>query len=120
MSHELSCAPPVLESQEVFVDGKPASAVRPTFESQPLPVCPDRRSMKRDLDRRRVAWGLAGVFLTALVMGPGPGSMLVDGSPAAPNFLLGIPALYLWLLFWLFIMAGCVVVAARCLWQGEE
>ena len=46
--------------------------------------------------------------------------MLVDGSPAAPNFLFGVPVLYLWLVFWLFVMAGCVVVAARCIWKDEE
>ncbi len=80
------------------------------------------KPMKRKLEHspRRFAWGLAGVFLIALIMGPGPGAMLVDGSAAAPNFLFGVPALYLWLVFWLLVMAGCVVVAARCLWRDEE
>ncbi len=78
--------------------------------------------MKRSLGSgpRRITWVLAGVFLTALAMGPGPGSMLVDGSPAAPNFLCGVPVLYLWLVFWLLVMAGCVVVAAHCIWRDEE
>ncbi len=78
--------------------------------------------MKRNLEsgRHRIAWGLAGVFLTALIMGPGPGSMLVDGSATAPNFWFGVPVLYLWLVFWLLVMSGCVVTVARCLWQDEE
>jgi hypothetical protein len=63
---------------------------------------------------------LAVVFLAALVLGPGPGSMLVDGSVDKPNLMFGVPVLYLWVVFWYLVMAGCVVVAAKKLWRDED
>lgn len=60
---------------------------------------------------------LTSLFLTALVMGPGPGAMLIDGSPEKPALWLGVPALYLWALLWFAVMAGCVVTAALTLWK---
>ena len=69
--------------------------------------------------RRSLARLLAGVFVVALVLGPGPGSMWIDGSEAAPRFWFGIPALYAWLVLWFAVMAGCVVIAARRLWTDD-
>jgi len=57
------------------------------------------------------------LFLLALVMGPGPGAMLIDGTAERPTFWWGIPALYLWALGWFAVMAGCVVTAALTLWK---
>ena len=59
-------------------------------------------------------------FLMALILGPGPGSTLIDGTAEDPNFLFGVPALYAWVVFWYVVMAGCVVVAARKLWRDED
>jgi hypothetical protein len=28
--------------------------------------------------------------------------------------------LYLWVVFWFLVMAGCVVVAAKTLWRDED
>jgi hypothetical protein len=42
--------------------------------------------------------------------------MLIDGSADSPAFWFGVPALYLWALFWFAVMAGCVVAAALTLW----
>lgn len=63
---------------------------------------------------------LSAIFLLALVMGPGPGATFIDGSPEAPLFLLGIPALYVWLVLWFLVMAGCIITAAVTLWNDED
>jgi len=63
---------------------------------------------------------LTTVFLAALFMGPGPGSMLIDGSKEDPAIWLGVPALYLWTLLCFAVMAGCVVVAALTLWNTDD
>ena len=57
------------------------------------------------------------VFLSALVLGPGPGAMLIDGSAGDPAVWFGIPALYLWALLWLVVLSGCVVTAALTIWK---
>jgi hypothetical protein len=68
----------------------------------------------------RLKIGVGLVFLIALILGPGPGSTLIDGSAEAPHQLFGVPALYCWLVFWWLVMAGCVVTAARCLWREDD
>lgn len=70
--------------------------------------------------RRRIGIILGVVFACALVLGPGPGAGWVDGTVEAPNFLMGVPVLYLWVVFWFLVMAGCVVVAAKTLWRDED
>ena len=57
------------------------------------------------------------VFLSALLLGPGPGAMLIDGSAEEPAIWFGIPALYLWALLWFVVMSGCVVIAALTVWK---
>jgi hypothetical protein len=63
---------------------------------------------------------LSAVFLFALVMGPGPGAMLLDGTREQPNFLFGVPVLYLWVVFWFLVLAGCVIIAARTIWNDQD
>ena len=62
----------------------------------------------------------SAIFLIALVMGPGPGSLLVGAHGAEPKVAFGVPALYLWLVVWFFVMAGCVLYAATKLWRDES
>ena len=71
------------------------------------------------MDRRRTTITVSSIFALALLMGPGPMSAVVGGSREAPNFLFGVPALYLWPVFWFFVMAGCVLFAAVKLWSDE-
>ena len=71
------------------------------------------------MPNRRQSAIVSAIFLLALLMGPGPVSALVGGSPGAPNFLFGVPALYLWLVLWFFVMAGCVLFAAKNLWGDD-
>lgn len=61
---------------------------------------------------------LTSVFVSALVLGPGPGAMLIDGSAEEPALWFGIPALYLWALLWFLVLAGCVVTAALTIWKN--
>ena len=60
------------------------------------------------------------IFLLALLLGPGPGSMLIDGSADEPAIWFGIPALYIWALIWFVVMSTCVVTAALTLWRNHE
>ncbi len=72
--------------------------------------------------RRRLGRLLAGVFILALVMGPGPGIYLVNPSPdaAAPWTVWGIPVLYVWAVSWFFVMAATVVLAYRKVWLAGD
>lgn len=63
---------------------------------------------------------LSALFLLALFMGAGPGATWIDGTPAKPNFWFGIPALYVWLVIWFLVMAGCIITAAFTLWRDED
>lgn len=63
---------------------------------------------------------LSAIFLLALVLGPGPGATLIDGTPEEPNIWFGIPALYLWVVFWFLVMAGCIIIAARTVWKDSD
>ena len=72
------------------------------------------------MDRRRTTITIATIFMVALFCGPGPVSALIDGTPESPNFLFGIPALYLWAVFWWLVLAGCVLAAASLLWGDEN
>jgi hypothetical protein len=67
---------------------------------------------------RRLGIVLAAVFAIALLMGPGPGILLVNPSdPAVDPLLWGVPKVYLWALFWYAVEAGVLVVAATSLWK---
>ena len=63
---------------------------------------------------------LAIIFCVALLMGPGPGALLVGGDPDKVRTLFGVPALYLWLVFWFLVMAGCIVTAAKLVWKDTD
>lgn len=66
------------------------------------------------------AKALAALFALALLMGPGPGAMLIDGTAEKPAIWFGVPALYLWTLLWFAVMAGCVVTAALTIWKENK
>lgn len=68
---------------------------------------------------RRLSLILTSVFLLALVLGPGPGAMLIDGTEGAPNIVLGVPALYLWTLLWFSVLSGCVLIASLTIWKDS-
>lgn len=66
------------------------------------------------------AKALITLFIIALLMGAGPGATLIDGTVDDPAIWFGVPALYVWVLLWFAIMAGCVVTAALTLWKNES
>lgn len=69
---------------------------------------------------RRLRIVLVLVFLLALLLGPTLGAHLAGGDPDNVRVLFGIPALYLWLVSCWFVMAGCILVAARTLWKESD
>lgn len=68
-------------------------------------------------NRRKIGAVLAALFVFALIMGPGPGVMLVN----TPKPFLGVPAIYLWGLLWYVVEVVIVVLAYKLVWtDGDE
>ena len=63
---------------------------------------------------------LIGLFLFALIMGPGPGLYLINGYASEGGSIFGIPILYAWVVFWFLIEAGVVVTAYLKLWKEDD
>ena len=58
---------------------------------------------------RKWAIGLTCSFAFAVLMGAGPGLLLVNPKPDSPQeayFFLGMPVLYVWAVFWFFVQAA--------------
>ena len=73
--------------------------------------------------KRTLARCLTGVFLFALVMGPGPGIYLINPDPGdaeASTSVFGMPIVYVWAVFWAMVMGLAVVVAYAFLWPVDE
>lgn len=66
--------------------------------------------------RKKLGWILAIIFAVALLMGPGPGLLLVN----QPKAILGLPALYVWGLLWFVVEVGVVVAAYLFVWDKSE
>jgi hypothetical protein len=72
--------------------------------------------------RRRLGRALFAIFVLALVMGPGPGILLINPDPLDPEarrFLFGMPIVYAWAAFWLTVQAACIVAAWRWIWSAN-
>ncbi len=61
------------------------------------------------------------VFLFAMVMGPGPGLLLINPAEGEtqPATLLGMPIVYAWSLIWFAVQAAVVVTAYVTIWSKE-
>ena len=66
--------------------------------------------------RKKLGWILTVVFVVALLMGPGPGLLLVN----KPMALFGLPALYVWGLIWFVVEVSVVVLAFLFVWSKDE
>ena len=69
---------------------------------------------------RRLTIVLLVTFTVALLLGPGPGHLLINPDPADPEarrFVFGLPILYAWALLWFAVQAACIVVAYFTLWR---
>jgi len=66
--------------------------------------------------RTKFGWVLTIVFVVALLMGPGPGLLLVN----EPKPVFGIPMLYAWGLLWYVVEVSVVVLAYLFVWDKNE
>ena len=68
--------------------------------------------------RRRLSIILMVAFLIAMLMGTGPGVLLVN----RPSTFLGLPILYTWAILWYAVQVVIALIAFRWLWQdaGSE
>ena len=70
--------------------------------------------------KSRLKWVLGGVFLFALIMGPGQGIYLVNGYAAKGGTILGMPALYFWAVLWFLVEAAVVLTAYLTIWKKDS
>ena len=70
--------------------------------------------------KSRLKWVLGGVFIFALIMGPGPGIYLVNGYAAKGGTILGMPALYFWAVLWFLVEAAVVLTAYLTIWKKDS
>ncbi len=70
--------------------------------------------MSDQSSRRKLGVAVTIVFVVALIMGPGPGVMLVQETS-----FMGFPAVYAWGLFWYAVEVIAVVVAFFFVWKDE-
>jgi len=76
----------------------------------------DHQKTPRETSRRRLGRLLAVVFVAAMLMGLGPGVMLIR----EPGYWFGLPRIYVWALIWFTVEAGVVVAAYLFVWRGSE
>ena len=72
---------------------------------------------------RRLTTVLLVTFTIALLLGPGPGHLLINpdpGDPEARRFVFGLPIVYAWALFWFAVQASCIIVAYFTLWREPQ
>ena len=78
-----------------------------------------KQKMPGKRSRKPTAIILTVIFLVALIMGAGPGSLLIAPPGSDPPLWFGMPALYLWAVLWFFVEAAVIIIAACTLWQKE-
>ena len=87
--------------------------------------------------RRRLGWILAATFALCMLMGPGPGVLLVNSSRpitqslnfwffqfdltlSRPSQVLGLPVIYVWGLFWYAVQVTVIVTAYLLVWRDPD
>lgn len=71
--------------------------------------------MKRS-SKNTLSWVLGIVFVVSLLMGPGPGVLLVNRLET----ILGLPAIYAWGLLWFGVMVGVVITCYFTVWSDDD
>lgn len=66
--------------------------------------------------RLTLGWILASVFALAMVLGAGPGVLLVN----QPATWFGLPRLYVWGMFWCAVEIAVVVAAYFLVWTTND
>jgi hypothetical protein len=64
--------------------------------------------------RKPLAWILAAVFVLSMVMGTGPGVLLIN----RPDAVFGVPLVYAWGIFWYLVQAAVALIAYLALWRN--
>ncbi|MEM7012574.1 MAG: hypothetical protein AAF585_13950 [Verrucomicrobiota bacterium] len=67
-------------------------------------------------------WAIASgvLFTVAVLMGAGPGIHLINPSESAAKeefFVMGMPKLYLWAIFWFAMQAAALIIAYLKVWK---
>jgi len=65
---------------------------------------------------------LSLVFVTAVVMGAGPGLYLINPDPSDPETTVawwGVPVVYVWVVLWFLVEAGVVMLAYFLVWNAS-
>ena len=68
----------------------------------------------------RTATVLSGLFLLAMVLGPGPGLELVNPGKDDSGMWGPVPVLYAWAWIWFVVLATLLVIAERRIWSRSE
>ena len=66
--------------------------------------------------RKRLGLVLAAVFALSMIMGTGPGVLLVN----TPKPWLGLPSVCTWGILWYLVQAAVAVVAYLFLWRDSS
>ena len=69
------------------------------------------------MNPRRIAITLIVIFCIALLLGPGPGHLLINPGPTTRTTMAGMPIVYVWALLWFGVQASCILVAYFVLWR---
>jgi hypothetical protein len=64
----------------------------------------------------KLGWILAAVFALAMILGAGPGVLLVN----QPATWFGLPRLYVWGMFWCAVEIAVVVAAYLLVWTTND
>ena len=70
--------------------------------------------------RTTLGWFLLILFALAMLMGPGPGILLIRPVPGDPEeawTLLGLPTVYAWGIIWFAVQASVIVLAYLLVWR---
>lgn len=76
-------------------------------------------STNSSVDQRkpsRLAWILFAIFALSMVMGTGPGILLVN----KPDSIFGIPLVYAWGILWYVVQVAVGLVAYFTLWRKSD
>ena len=68
------------------------------------------------VSRKRLAWTLGLVFALAMVMGTGPGVLLVNRA----ELFLGLPVIYVWGVLWYGVQLSVILLSYALLWRRVD
>ena len=66
--------------------------------------------------RKYLPWLLAAIFALAMLMGAGPGILLIN----EPKTWFGYPRLYVWALVWCSVEAAVILAAYFFVWRSPD